>query len=163
MRGISSVTIGALALVCVASLNAAKGPSHDAVDQTKARRGTISIPDDPKHINATARLLWVENVRLEAPVHAEAAPSTLLKFDVFNGASTPLTDLVLEISVRETSALTELSGRALVRPFTIRGNVVLQAGYTVNFELLLRNLSSDCRCIANVDIVSVHWLPEAGS
>jgi hypothetical protein len=76
---------------------------------------------------------------------------------------TPLTDLILEISILEKSAAKELTGRALVRPFQIRGNIVLQAGYTINYEMLLRNLSSDCRCVANVDVVSVHWLPTAGS
>jgi hypothetical protein len=76
---------------------------------------------------------------------------------------TPLTDLILEISILEKSAAKELAGRALVRPFQIRGNIVLQAGYTINYEMLLRNLSSDCRCVANVDVVSVHWLPTAGS
>jgi len=40
--------------------------------KNRARRGTISIADDPKRVNAAARLLRVENVRLEAPVHAEA-------------------------------------------------------------------------------------------
>lgn len=151
--------IGALALACAASLNATKGSSHDSVDQAKARRGTLSSPEDPKRVNAEAHLLRVANVRLEAPVHAEASPSTLLKFDVFNGTSTPLSDFVLEISILEKRALTELSGRALVRPFKIRENGVLQAGYTVNFEMLFRNLASDCTCIATVDVVSVHWLP----
>jgi hypothetical protein len=132
------------------------------VVQTKAQR-TISTPDDPRPVDAAARLLTVENVRLEAPVHAEASPSTLLKFDVFNGASTPVTDLVLEISILEKPALTGLSGRAVVRPFKIRGSVVLQAGYTLNFEMLLRNLASDCSCIANVDVVSVQSLPATGS
>ena len=163
MRAISSAIIGALALACGVSLNATKGASHDSVDQTKARRGIISIPDDPKRVEAAARLLKVENVRLEAPVREEASPSTILKFDVVNGTSAPLTDLVLEISILEKSAPTELAGRAIVRPFKIRGSVVLQAGYTINYEMLLRNLSSDCRCIANVDVVSVHWLPETGS
>jgi hypothetical protein len=163
MRGTSSAVIVALALVCGASVNATKTTSHGSADRLKATRGTVSIPDDPKRVNPAARLLRVDNVRLEAPAHAEASPSTLLKFDVFNGASAPLTDLVLEISILEKPALTELSGRALVRPFKIRGNVVLQAGYTVNYEMLLRNLSSDCRCIATVDVVSVHWLPEAAA
>src|SRR5215203_186973 len=162
MRAISSVIIGASALACGVSLNATKGASHDSVDQTKAGRGIISILVDPKRVDA-ARLLRVENVRLEAPVRAEASPATILKFDVFNGTSAPLTDLVLEISILEKPARTELTGRTLVRPFKIRGSVVLQAGYTINYEMLLRNLSSDCRCIANVDVVSVHWLPEAGS
>jgi hypothetical protein len=159
----SSAIIGGLALACSASVNATTTTSRGSADQLKASRGTISIPDDPKPANAAARLLRIENVRLEAPVHAEASPSTLMKFDVVNRSSTPLTDLVLEISILEKPALTERSGRVLVRPFTIRGNVILQAGYTINYEMLLRNLSSDCRCIANVDVVSVHWLPEAGS
>jgi|SRR5215204_2058219 len=163
MRAISSAIIGALAVACGVSLNAAKGASHDSVDQTKARRGIISIPDGSKRVDAAARLLRVDNVRLEAAVREEASPSTILKFDVFNGGSAPLMDLVLEISILEKAAPTELAGRAIVRPFKIRGNVVLQAGYTINYEMLLRNLSSDCRCIANVDVVSVHWLPETGS
>ena len=76
---------------------------------------------------------------------------------------TPLTDLILEISILEKPESMELSGRAVVRPFKIRGHVVLQAGYIVNYEMLLRNLSPDCGCVANVDVVSVHWLPEAAS
>jgi hypothetical protein len=163
MGQIRSVIVGALALACAASLDATESASYRSVDNLRASRGTISVPRDPKRVTGAAPLLRVENVRLEAPVHAEASPSTLLKFDVFNGASTPLTDLILEISILEKPALNELSGKALVRPFKIRGHVVLQAGYTVNYEMLLRNLSSDCRCIATVDVVSVQWLPEAGS
>ena len=154
--------VGALAFSCGASMNATESTSHGSVDQLKASRGTISVPDDPRAPNA-ARLVRIENVRLEDPLRAEASPSTLLKFDVFNGGSTPLTDLILEISIFEKPAPKELTGRALVRPFKIRGTVVLQAGYTLNYEMLLRNLLSDCRCFANVDVVSFLWLPEAGS
>jgi hypothetical protein len=161
MQGSRSVIIGALAMACGASLNANRGASHGSVDQSKARRATIGIAAD--RATAAARMLRVENVRLEAPVHAYASPSTLLTFDVFNGASTPLTDLVLEVSILEKPVTTTLSGRTVVRPFKIRGQVVLQAGYTVNYEILLRNLSPACACVANVDIVSVHWIPEAAS
>jgi hypothetical protein len=160
MRAISSVIIGALALVCSVALNATKRASHDPVDQTSAGRGAISIPDDSEPVDAAVRLVRVENVRLEAPIPAEALPSALLKFDVFNGTSTPLTALVLEISILEKPTTKELGGRAVVRPFKIRGNVVLEAGYTMNYAMLLRNVSSDCRCVPNVDIVSVDWLPE---
>jgi hypothetical protein len=158
-----SVIIGALSLACAASLNATDSASYGSVDKLQETGGTISLPNDPKRIHGAARLLRVENVRLEAPVPAETLPSTVLKFDVFNGGSTPVTNLILEISILEKPALNELPGKALVRPFKIRGNVVLQAGYTINYEMLLRNLSSDCRCIANVDVVSVHWLTDAGS
>jgi hypothetical protein len=100
------VIIGA-ALACVTSLKAAESGSYGSVDKLGASRGTISVPSDPKRINGAARLLRVENVRLEAPVVAETVPSTLLKFDVFNGGSTPLTDLVLEISILEQDSAGE--------------------------------------------------------
>jgi hypothetical protein len=163
MRAISSVIIGASTLLCSVALNATKGASHDPVDQTSAGRAALSIPDDSERVDRfdpAVRLVRVENVRLEAPVPAEALPSALLKFDVFNGTSTSLTDVVLEISILEKPATTELVGRAVVRPFKIRGTVVLEAGYTINYSMLLRNVSSDCRCVPNVDVVSVHWLPE---
>jgi hypothetical protein len=35
-----------------------------------------------------------------------------------------------------------------------RRDVDLQAGYTLNDELLLRNLPSDCDCVADVAIVA---------
>jgi len=105
----------------------------------------------------------VENVRLEAPDPPETSPSTLLRFDVSNGSSTALTDLVLQVFILEKRVSTNCPGKALVRPFKIQERVVLQAGYTLNYEMLLRNLSSDCRCIATVDVVSARWLPEAGS
>ena len=36
----------------------------------------------------------------------------------------------------------------------IRGRVDLQAGYTLNYEMLLRNLPPDCSCVADVAIVA---------
>jgi hypothetical protein len=163
MGQIRSVIIGALALACAVSLDATESASYRSVDKLQANRETIAVPIDPKPINDAAQLLRVENVRLEVPVTAETLPSTLLKFDVFNGGSTPLTDLILEISILEKPVSNELFRKALVRPFKIRGNVVLQAGYTINYEMLLRNLSSDCTCAATVDVVSVRWLPETES
>ena len=99
MGQIRSVIIGALALACVSSLDATESASYGSVDKLGASRGTLSGSNDRKRVTGATRLLRVENVRLEAPVHAETLPSTLLKFDVFNGASTPLTDLILEISI----------------------------------------------------------------
>lgn len=159
MRRTSSVIIGALALPCSTSLTANKGITPAPVDQIQINRGITSVPGVSTRVDAAAplptSLLRIDNIRLEAPRHIEAWPSTVLKFDLFNGASRPLTDLVLEISIFEKPEPDHLFGRALVRPFTIRGNVVLQARYTLNYEMLLRNLSSDCECIADVEVVSV--------
>ena len=151
-----------MTLSCAASLNATKGTLRGSVDELRAGQRTISAAD-PKSANTPARLSTplprVEHVRLEAPLRAEASPSTLLKFDVVNSATAPLIDLVLEISVLEKPARKGLSGRAIVRPFRVRGDVILQAGHAINYEMLLRNLSSDCRCPATVNVVSVLWLP----
>jgi hypothetical protein len=136
MRRSAAVIVGALAFAYGASLRATTTP-----------KGTLPTPR-----------VKVENVRLEAPPHGEASLLALLKFEVSNGGATPLTDLVLEISIAQEPGPTELVGRELVRPFKVRGHVVLQPGYAIDYEILLRNLSSDCDCVASVDVVSVQWL-----
>lgn len=50
----------------------------------------------------------------------------------------------------------------VVNPFIIRGSVTLEAGYTVNYAMLLRNLSADCGCKANVVVMSARPLPQPG-
>jgi len=69
----------------------------------------------------------------------------------------------LEISITEKPAFEPVlaPSRMLVRPFTIRGNVVLESGYTINYEMLLRHFSSDCNCLANVGVLSVRSLPDS--
>ena len=80
-----------------------------------------------------------------------------MKFDLFNAGETPFTSITVEISIREKGE-GDTPGRRIVHPFSIRGDTVLEAGYTINFGLLLRNLSPDCRCVARIDVVSVRAL-----
>jgi hypothetical protein len=95
--------------------------------------------------------LVAENIRLESPPPTEPPPSTLLKFDLFNRRSTALTELVLEIAVIEKREPEPSSpeGRALAGPFRIRGDVVIEPGYSIEFSLLLRNLRSGCRLLGD--------------
>jgi hypothetical protein len=109
-----------------------------------------------------ASSLKIEHVRLEPPPSTEPLPSTLLKFDVLNESSGRLTDLVLEVSIVETIADSSLRPRVLVGPFTIQGDVVLESGYTINYEMLLRNFSSVCDCLATVEAVSARSVPDSG-
>jgi len=53
---------------------------------------------------------------------------------------------------------TAVPGRTLVEAFSIRGQHIIEPGYTLNFEMLLWNLSSQCRCVAIVDVVSARPL-----
>jgi hypothetical protein len=87
----------------------------------------------------------------------------VLKFDVFNGSPKRQTDWLLEISITDKLVVDPIPAprRVLVRPFKIRGNFVLESGYTINYEMLLRHLSTDCDCVATVDVVSVRALPDS--
>ncbi len=109
--------------------------------------------------------LRIEHVRLEPPSVAQPLPSTILKFEAYNASASTLADVVLEISIVEKLQPSQGVGlpRVLVGPFTIRGNFVLESGYTINYEMLLRNLSSDCACSAKVDVLAVRSLPDSGS
>jgi hypothetical protein len=124
---------------------------------------TVWARDNPFRIShVTAPTITVENVRLEAAPLAEAEAATILKFDVFNASATSVTDLVLEISITKKPASEQIAlpSQILVRPFKIRGDVVLESGYTMNYEMLLRHFWSDCDCVANVTVVSARALPE---
>jgi hypothetical protein len=112
---------------------------------------------------APASPLRIGNVRLEAAPAAEPAPSTVLKFEMLNQGLQRLTDVLLEIVIVEKQDLDHDDvglPRLVVGPFTIRGSVTIESGYTVNYELLLRNLSSDCGCVATVSVVSARALSD---
>jgi hypothetical protein len=169
-RGTTIVTrtraliIGAFTFACGASLSASAGFNGIAMGQDRVEPGTIWFRDGSSRVGThqTAAPLLVQNVRLESAPQTESAPSTILKFDVFNASPHRLTDLVLEITITETSVDPVLvPPRILVRPFKIRGNAVLESGYTINYEMLLRQFSSDCDCVAKVDVLSVRTLPDS--
>jgi hypothetical protein len=73
-----------------------------------------------------------------------------------------VTDVVIQIAMLEKPPAERAPSlpRFVVNPFTIRGSVTLEAGYTENYAMLLRNLSADCGCEANVMIVSARLLPQ---
>jgi hypothetical protein len=88
-----------------------------------------------------------------------AAPATVLKFDLLNASVHRLATPLLQIAIIEKTE-PFAPRRILVGPFTIRGEVVLEASYILSYEMVLRNFSSDCNCVANVDVVSVRSLLE---
>ena len=102
--------------------------------------------------------LTVERVRLEAAAGIDAEPATILKFDLLNTTQQRVAEIVVEISVTDKSSADPASSRMLVRPFRLAGDVVLEPGYSVGFEVLLRRLSADCDCTPTVRVVSVRFL-----
>jgi hypothetical protein len=117
--------------------------SASAGDRTRSERPTPS--------------LRIVNVRLEPLTEEAIRPTAVLKFDLLNEAAVSVTDVVLEISIVED---VEPSPRRviIVAPFTVRAHATIDAGYTVNYTMLLRNLSPDCACIAKVSVLSARPL-----
>jgi hypothetical protein len=86
-----------------------------------------------------------------------SSSETVLKFDLLNTSLNRVATPLLKIAIVER-AEPFARPRILVGPFTIRGEVVLEASHILSYEMLLRNFPSDCNCVANVDVVSVRSL-----
>jgi hypothetical protein len=111
---------------------------------------------DRSRIERPPASVRIVNVRLESVNHETPKPTAVLKFDLLNDTSVGVSDVVIEISIVEKSGgkTGAQPPRIVVAPFTIRSQTTIEAGYTVNYAMLLRNLSSDCDCIANVSVLS---------
>jgi hypothetical protein len=109
--------------------------------------------------------LRINNVRLEAAPPDAPKPSAILRFGLLNDGSMRVTDVLIHIVIVETGDVDDQASSAsvIVGPFTIRGNVTIEAGYTVHYEMLLRNLSSDCGCVARVRVLSSRPLSDPAS
>ena len=163
----SSFVIGSLAvLACVASPRATErgplesAPSTTPVQLARSSRDLPTIVDVKPLMNEP--LLQIENLRLESAPAKAPQPSVLLKFDVLNDTSLPLTDLVMRVSFLEKPAdeTGTATSRVLVGPVTVRVGETLAAGYVISYEMLFRNLSFDCDCAPRVEILSARQLPD---
>jgi hypothetical protein len=135
--------------------------------QLKSKRGAATVPSPPirPDINKPATLpLGIAMVRLAPPPPGEKENSAVLKFQMSNGSSSPLTDIVFEVSIVEEPQHQHLDATSpvLAGPFAIRGKIVLDPGHTADYEILLRNISARCRCAANVRVLSFRSIGDAG-
>jgi len=152
MRKNQVAVVGVLVTACGVLVNASTEHQEKRVEQLILDRGALVD-------NATRLPLRVQRVRLEPAPPISASPGTVLKFDLFNASVNRLADPLVQIAIVENAEPFAIR-RILVGPFTIRGEVVLEAGYILNYEMLLRNFSSDCHCVPNVEVVSVRSLLE---
>ncbi len=132
-------------------------PGSNPVTRPKLDTGTVVVSplsDRP--------LLQIENLLLDNPPSEVAQPAALLKFDVLNETSLRLTDILVRVSFLEDQGLDAagVPARVLVGPVTVRVKAVLQAQSVVSYEMLFRNLSSDCDCSPSVVILSARVLPD---
>ena len=159
---LTRIVIGVCALAC--NVRVAAQPKIRSDHQISKQETTSAAAAPIRRAgedNVEEWPLSIANLRIEIAPPGEKKPSALLKFHALNSGSSKLTDIVFEISIVEQPDREELDARRrlLAGPFTIRGNVVLEPGYTADYEMLLRNLSRDCRCAAKVKVVSVRFLP----
>jgi hypothetical protein len=104
--------------------------------------------------------LRIANVRIEVPPAHAPKPSSLLKFDMLNEGDLRVADVQIEIAIVDNKLADDgdLQSRPIVGPFRISGHATIEAGYTVNYEMLLRNLNPECPCVATVRVVSARRL-----
>jgi hypothetical protein len=114
-----------------------------------SRAATVSVPVPVK----------IRHVHLKPAAEVET-PATLLEFDMLNDSVDPVTDVVVQISIVEKSTSRQ-PPRVVAGPFTIKGEAVLEPGYTIKYQMIMRNLSSDCDCLANVGVLSARPVPAA--
>lgn len=100
----------------------------------------------------------VRHVELESAEPLEGAPSSTLKFDLFNEVGSSITDVVVSVSFIEVAATRSAVPRVIVGPFEIRLKKVLLADYSIHYELRLRNLSADCLCVPTVRVLDARTL-----
>jgi hypothetical protein len=124
----------------------------------------VSVPAEPKVGHGSPSPLRIDNIRLEPGSQTKSDPSMILKFDMFNDSSNKVTDLVLEISIIEKPDAEQPATQphVIAGPFTIRGKAILRAGFSITYQMLFHNLAPDCKCVANVDVLSLRSLPDSG-
>ena len=106
--------------------------------------------------------LKISDVRLEdLQPERNGQPSLILKFHAANESASTLTNIVFAISLIEPPAQAHrgVSPDLVAGPFIVRGDVVLEPGYTADYEMVLRNISRDCGCEAEIRVLSLRSRP----
>jgi hypothetical protein len=128
--------------------------------QRPSDQSVSSLVAGDTQVRSVISMLEIQNVRVQAPPLELNSVAAVLKFELFNSSGAPLTAIVLGISISEKPEDDGSPVRTLVRQFHVRPDIVLNPGYTMDFEMLLRNLPADCACTAHVEVVSVRALAQ---
>jgi hypothetical protein len=145
--GAAGVLVGALA--SLEARTAADPPSNRTI-----------VQQPPSTPSTTLTPLRVLKIRLDQGDRTHPEPRSTVSFEVLNDGPTELTDVVLRIFIEEVTTLSQPDSHPEpLAKYTIRGSdVVIQPGYSLKYELRLRNLPSECDCRAVVEVESVRAL-----
>lgn len=101
----------------------------------------------------------IRNIKLEPAPPIDQLPSAHVKFELYNDGSDSVTDIVLRLSLIERSRNHPKTQPTVVAgPVTIRSKAFLSPGYSLAFEITLRNVSADCRCVPTIDVVDARFV-----
>jgi hypothetical protein len=93
-------------------------------------------------------------------VRSAASMEPLVLRSIYPVNTSTFGDLLIEVAIVEKlsapgdPALT----RAVAGPFKVKGHVTVEPGYTMQFDMLLKNVSSECACVATVRVVSARTI-----
>jgi hypothetical protein len=124
-------------------------------DRPKILLLRVQPPIDSVDLEAAA--LRVRNIRLVPADPIGDVPTLNVKFEVRNEGTAPLTEIIVEVRVVDrlsAQGADRAPPATIAGPFTIRGRVILDPGFSMNYEMRLRNLTPECGCRANVSVSS---------
>jgi hypothetical protein len=157
-RAVAALFVGALALAALpVRARASVAPVH----------GDASIPERVDVIDlstVTRKQLFgiaVRDVKLERAEPIEDAESSTLAFDVYNELDMAVSGVTISVSVLGPVREDAAERRAvIVRPFEVRLKEVLLPGYSVHYELRLRNMSAEWECVPQIEVLDARALAD---
>ena len=114
-------------------------------------------------MGVTQSTLKIAKIRLESTPQDET--SAVLKFDMSNAGSDTVRAVVFQISLVEdlSRERTDAPERVVAGPFTIEAKFDLEPVETAEYEALLRNVPTDCRCVPRIRVLAVRFFADAGA
>jgi hypothetical protein len=126
-----------------------------ATDRDVARPSALE-----KKYEGSERGVSIRRIRLEPSPTVNDSEAVVLKFDVRNDTATGMTDIVVSVSLLGPPQGNLERRAVLVRPFRIRVGGPLRAGYSLDYEIQLKNLSLQSDCVPEIEVVSARSLDE---
>ena len=118
-------------------------------------RSQVSKPLKPE-----VAVVAIRRVHLGAAPPIDGSPIARVTFEIHNTGKHGLMDIVLTVSLLEPPPLNDPDAeRAVVAgPLTIRSKSLLLPGYSLGYNITLRNISSECRCVPVVNVIQARFV-----
>jgi len=146
-------------LACEVNADSSLFSAREALSiRDKAKSSTAG--DDVEKFPTSSGVLGVavRHVKLEPDQPLEGAETSMLVFDVYNETGGSIREVIVSVALVEATAQESRGAGVVVGPFKIRLKEALLADYSVHYELRLRNLSADCRCLPTVEVLDARVL-----